>query len=35
MWEKGREVAGRSIFLEGEVARTAPFACGEGGWETG
>ena len=35
LWEKGREAGGRSIFLEGEGARTAPFAYGEEGWEAG
>jgi hypothetical protein len=33
VWEKSREAGGRSIFLEGEGARTVPFACGEGGVE--
>jgi hypothetical protein len=33
VWEKSREVGGRSIFLEGEGARTVPFACGDGGLE--
>ena len=35
LWEKGWEVGGRSTFLEGEGARTAPFAYREGGWEAG
>jgi hypothetical protein len=35
VWEKSREAGGRSIFLEGEGARTVPFACGDGGWGDG
>jgi hypothetical protein len=35
VWEKSREVGGWSIFLEGEGARTVPFACGDGGLEDG